>query len=102
MTTALGCCLSSYHARDESQGTGVLPVGEEPVAFGKIPGDSHISGDILSGVNSEVGGADSMHGGLEMMRGYHQYLLRGWETIKKSTAAKAEVVNVLFVLWQSP
>ncbi|KAG7239693.1 hypothetical protein INR49_028629 [Caranx melampygus] len=49
----LRCCFDSYHAGDEGQGTGVLPVGNKPVTRGKIPGDSHVSGDVLSGVDSE-------------------------------------------------
>lgn len=59
----------TYHARDECQRTGVLPAGRERVTFGKIPADSHIRGYVLSRVDGEVGGADSVHGGLKMLRG---------------------------------
>lgn len=48
MMMALGFCLNTYHAREEGQGTCVLTAGNEPVTFGKIPGDIHISGNVLS------------------------------------------------------
>lgn len=60
--------LNSYHPRDESQGTGVLSAGSEPVTSGQIPADCHISSNVLFVVDSEVGGAHSVHGGLEMIR----------------------------------
>ena len=62
-----------YHAGDEGQRTGVLPAGKERVTFGKIPAHGHISGDVLSGVDREIGGAHSMHSGLKNYeRRHHQ------------------------------
>ena len=60
--------MLSYHAGDEGQWTGVLPAGKELITFGEIPVDSHISGDVLPGVDGEVGGAHSMHGSLKKKR----------------------------------
>lgn len=92
--TVQGCCPVSYHASDEGQGTGDLLAGEEIVTLGKIPADGHIGGDVFSGVDAEVGGAHSVHGGLKMTRG----IVNTEETILK----KQNVVNVLSVLKQSP
>ena len=36
-----------YQARDEGQGTRVLPASDERVTLGEVPGDGHISGDVL-------------------------------------------------------
>ena len=92
--TVHGCCPVSYHASDEGQGTGGLLASEEVVTLGKIPADGHIGGDVLSGVDAEVGGADSVHGGLKMMRG----IVNTEEMILK----KQNVVNVLSALKESP
>lgn len=58
----------SYHARDDSQGAGVVPLCNEAVAFGQVSGDGHVSGDVFFGVNSEVGATNSMKGGLNVER----------------------------------
>lgn len=58
----------SYHASDERQWAGVLPAGREGVTAGQIPAESHIGGDVLSGVDSYLSGAHSMHGGLKVLR----------------------------------
>lgn len=95
MVTVRGSCLISYHASDECQGTSDLPAGKEKVTFGKIPADSHIGGDVLSGVDAEVGGAHSMHGGLKIMRGIINTKDVGNNNKKKKLQ---NMVNVLFVL----
>lgn len=58
----------SYHAGDERQWAGGLPAGREGVTAGQIPAESHIGGDVLSGVDSYLSGAHSMHSGLKMLR----------------------------------
>lgn len=56
--------MQSYHARDEGQGAGVVPLGDEVVAFGQVPVERDVSSDVLHGIDFVVGLAHAMDGGL--------------------------------------
>lgn len=56
--------MQSYHARDEGQGAGVVPLGDEVVTLGQVPVESDVSSDVLHGVDYVVGLAHAVDGGL--------------------------------------
>lgn len=47
----------------------MVPMGSEAVTSGQVPSNSNISGNVLHGVDSIDSITDSMHGGLQIMRG---------------------------------
>lgn len=54
----------TYHACDKGQGAGVVFDRPEIVTFGQVSVQSHVSGNILSGVHRVASLAQAIDGGL--------------------------------------
>lgn len=51
---------SSYHARDERQGTGVISHWDKFVTPGEIPGEAYVSFSVTSNIYEVIGRAHTV------------------------------------------